>query len=609
MSFALFFKSFFLLIVFLFNNHTIFKNCKNKNIINNNIKTKGQRNKIIEENFFIIDSNNLNHILPHMYGFCVSEKGILTDNYYKQLGKYIEPEPQGVYIMIRKIGNKIILNQDFSGSFGIYIYENKKDNYFALSNSFLFLEEYLVDKQNISFNKDFADNFIITNLCTYSIYETLINEIIQIPSNSYLIIDIDIKKIYIHYVDYQQNTIPLESKEGLEIIDKWVDKWGFILRSLKKKTDNISYDLSGGFDTRTLLTILLNSDINPNELLINTIVNKEHGHDEDFKIAKNISSKYGFKINSKKLDKIHTKFSLEDILFISLYSKLGFHKEFYLKSGFLKNPRFSFSGSGGEHLRGYPGSPIKKFTDSISYQNILNHQQEFYDSSIRLLNRSISLIKKKQKFDNDYEISFNLYSYAVGKNHFGKAALEAFLANIYFLQPLMDPDIKKIKYNINCKDSHDLIAYIYIRFAHDLIHFPFQGKRLLNLKSIKNAENLNNKFKQYKIKTNYNIDFFIDLKRTIYSENKRDQVNVNAYLSELFNSNRFIRLIIKKYDKQVYKWAKDYSNKSNYFPFRHEYGLLAIAMTIENLILNKIYMDNSYTNNRCNSKKLIENII
>ena len=145
--------------------------------------------------FTINDIKNLENIKSHLYGFIVSKDGILTDNYYQKLGNYSEPLPQGAYIMLRKIGKEIIINQDFYGSYGIYIYENKDENYFALSNSFLLLQKYLFGKQNFTFNKDYAFNFIAMALLSYSIDETLINEIKQIPSNAFIIINTEKKKI------------------------------------------------------------------------------------------------------------------------------------------------------------------------------------------------------------------------------------------------------------------------------------------------------------------------------------------------------------------------------------------------------------------------------
>ena len=104
------------------------------------------------------------------------------------------------------------------------MYENKSTRYFALSNSFLLLEEYLVEKEHITLNKDFSDNLIITGLCTPSIYETLINEIKLLPPNSFIIINKKKKEYKIYYIDYKEKTIPFESEEGLKIIDKWIDK-------------------------------------------------------------------------------------------------------------------------------------------------------------------------------------------------------------------------------------------------------------------------------------------------------------------------------------------------------------------------------------------------
>ena len=191
--------------------------------------------------------------------------------------------------------------------------------------------------------------------------ETLINEIYQIPSNAFVVINKINKTFKIYFIDYKENTIPLESEEGIKIIDKWVDKWGYILRSLIKQTDNISLGLSGGFDTRTVLSILLNSGINLNDINIFSLQDKVHDHEVDFKIAKTIASKFGFKLNNKTLFNNGTILNLKDKLQNVLYSKLGFHVEFTFNSKFLKFPLFKIDGSNGESLRGMPNSPIYEY--------------------------------------------------------------------------------------------------------------------------------------------------------------------------------------------------------------------------------------------------------
>ena len=468
-----------------------------------------------------------------------------------------------------------------------------------LSNSFLLLEEYLIDKQNISLNKDYSNNFVISGLCSPSVYETMIKEINKISSNAFIIINIKDKSLKINYINYETQTIPLESKEGLKIIDKWVDKWGYIIRSLIKKTKNISLNLSGGFDTRTLLSIFLNSGIDLKKILISSSTDKKHCHEEDFKIA----NAYNFKLNNYSLDNKSTKWNIKNTLFCTLYSKLGFHKEFYFKDRFFVKPRFIFHG-GGSSIRGYPGKPIQKYIEGISSEN-KKLGKEFYSSSKRLCNRSISFLKKEKEYNNEYEISSYFYQQGHSANHDGKAALEGFIANTYLIQPLIDPDMKKIKFLINNYSTFDLISYIFIRFAYNLTTFPFEGKRNLSSESIKKAKRLNKLIEPYEIKIDYNENFFIDYVRKSPVPVSYENKNINLYLQKLFDSSIFVQTITKLYDYKIYEWAKKYANNSNYFPFRHFYGLLSIAITIDILSFNEIYTNKLKNRNNTGIEKTV----
>ncbi len=518
-----------------------------------NTKNKIRINEIIKENFFIIDSNYLKDINSHLYGYIITKKGILTDNYFKALGNYGDPEPLGVYVMIKKTGDILQINQDFNGAFGLYIYENKTTDYFVISNSFLLLEEYLIGKQYITLNKEYADNFIVSSLCSCVIQETIIREIICLPSNVFIKIDIKKKLFKLYHINYKENTIPLESEEGMKIIDKWIDKWGNIFRSLKNQTNNIIFDLTGGFHTRAILSILLNSNIDIKDILIMSIDAKFYK--EDFEIASNIASKLGFKLNNIELDRNVTMWNSKDSLLCSIYSKLGFHKWFLLQTRFYNKPRFHITGEGGELISGYPNKPIDKYITAISSRsrNIKGHQSEFYNSSMKILNRSVTLLKKERSFENNYEIANLFYTRGRNRNHYGKTSLERFLANEYTLSPLIDPDIKQIKYNINSESQQDLIAYIYIRLSDKLVNFPFSSKRILNPDCIKKAKKLNKLFVPYRIKKDYNYMFYIDKKRISPVSSYNHFNNITEYLNKLLKSPKFEDIVNKIYDINTYK--------------------------------------------------------
>ena len=525
-----------------------------------------------------------------MYGFSTTKEGIITDNYYKKLGFYEEPEPQGAYVMIRKNGNQIKINQDFCGCFGLYYFENIKENYFALSNSFLLLVQFLVERHNISINKSFIDHFILLGLRSISVQETMINEIIELPSNTVIIINIKQKKINFSYNDYKENTIPLYSKEGVKIIDNWADKWGYIFRSLLKQTDNVYLELSGGFDTRSVFSILKNSGVNLSNIIINSIEgNNNTVYGEDFEIVKNIASKFKLKINNYSLDNESTAWSPNDTLFGSIYSKLGFGNWFNFKDRFYNKPRFAFTGYGGENIRGYPGYPIKQYLENLINQRRLStkFKRIFYDTSMKFFTRILNLSKEGKNYNNDYEITSDFYFKGGTRHHFGKTIVESFMANIYLLHPLMDPEIKKIKYEINGENSHNLIAYIYTRFAKDIINFPIQGKRTLNYQSIVKAYKLNNYSKKFKFKSDLNINFFIDIDRKSPTKWQHENKTEYAHLKDLFATNKYIQNIKNIYNYKAYKLAKKCKQNKTSYTLTHCFELSTVETIIEYLFLNK----------------------
>lgn len=300
-------------------------------------------NRRLEEEFFIIDSFNLNNVNQKLYGYAIKDKDIIID---KNIN-INNLDGTGAYTYIHKDKEKIKILQDFNGSYGLYFYKN--EDYFAISNSFLKLVEYLKKNHTITFNKKYGDAFLFSDLCSFAYGETLINEIEVLPRNYKVIINKNNKSINFEEIDYQEHTIELNSKEGINTLDKWFYKWTSIIRSIKDKTNNLTMDLSGGFDTRITATLMLSANIDLNKITVLSYDDDKICHAEDYEIASRIGEKFGFSLNknvfSTKLNKIYDK---SNILNTSFYTKLGFHKEMYFNYFNSSNILYSMNGAGGD---------------------------------------------------------------------------------------------------------------------------------------------------------------------------------------------------------------------------------------------------------------------
>ena len=82
-------------------------------------------------------------------------------------------------------------------------------------------------------------------------------------------------------------------------------------------------------------------------------------------------------------------------------------------------------------------------------KSIKGYQKQLHDATIAVYKRSKNILNQGKHFDNEFEVAAEFYSKGRTRSHFGTAGVESFLSNVYRIMPLIDPDIKRIRYNIS----------------------------------------------------------------------------------------------------------------------------------------------------------------
>lgn len=532
------------------------------------------------DEFFIIDSLNLNQIESKLYGFSLND-GEIIDN--TNFNEHIL-DGSGAYVEVNVIGDEIIISQDFNGSYGLYLYES--NNYFAISNSFIKLVEYLNKiEKTITFNKDYADSFLFAGLCTFSYGETLVNEIGVVPRNDEIILNKLDKTLKFSEIDYKEHSISIDSEEGIEILDKWFDKWVSIIRKIKKSTNRLRIDLSGGFDTRVMAALWLSSNIDLNKVHVRSNKGQVHVMEEDYRIASQIANKFNFNLNQEPFPLSVVPFKeLNTPLNISFYTKLGFHKELYFRYARHKEKLYWFSGAGGETIRGYPNESYGEYIEDI-INHIKKYDETIGNVSYNVLYSSLNRLKNKFKLDENSLDELPEYSYKEirCRNHYGKSVVESYFFNTITLTPLIDPDLHKLKLSTDfCEDKHLLIALIYIRYCPRLLDFEFEGNRFIDKNTIDIAIEINKKYPK-------SIKYLPFISGPKTSEALPEKINweqyvkfdeANDFLKDIFKSRSFELEFKKYYPNKIYDEIDKFLDNSNFYPLKHVYSAIAVLKII-----------------------------
>ena len=109
----------------------------------------------VEQEFFLIDSDNLSNIQTRFYGYSIQADGIYEeDNLTPEATKNLDG--RGCYVYVEVRGGQITIKQDLNGSWGIYLFRH--GDYFALSNSFFRLLDHVKFRCPLTVNRDYCNH-------------------------------------------------------------------------------------------------------------------------------------------------------------------------------------------------------------------------------------------------------------------------------------------------------------------------------------------------------------------------------------------------------------------------------------------------------------------
>ena len=544
----------------------------------------------MDSNYFVIDSDNLKNVSPKLYGYIIDGEDVITDSVISPKDRYIK-NVLGCYINISVDNNEIIIDQDYSGAFGLYYFQDYV--YLAVSNSFLLLLEH-VKNRKISLNHDILASMMAADLSNLAYRQTMVNEITCLARDEYIVIDKITGHMHIGVYEHaDENVYEADSREAVQLLDHWYDKWISIIRTLYKENKCIDLDLTGGIDSRLLLTLFLNAGIDMNNTNVISYRDKTSTHVQDYSIASDIAERYSFSLNSDQRE--INEFSFDEMVQTALYSFAGNSKQYIFNSGVYVEPRYRFTGASGEKLRGYwtwSQNDLIEYEKSKIVEVFGPNSAAICKSVEKVFNDTFEYIKRKYPASMDEKATIGRYFWndiADGK-HFGKMAENVFSCGEIRMQPLSDPMLAKIKL-MGKRENHDILAaIIFERYLPEILDFPFDSNHCITEKSREKARKLNELYPYHKKEHSMLIRNQKEQSTEVTHSKRYGTSDANAFLRKCFFSSKVRNAITKSISDQMYKSICCDVYERIGFPLGNAETLLFAAY-----VLDKSYRDSFYS--------------
>lgn len=531
----------------------------------------------LEDTLFVLSSDNYRYIQEsHLYGYCFTEKKFLRDCVINTEDS-ISIDSPGCFIAIINEPEQLRIIQDGTSFFQLYFYHC--DDYWAVSNSFWKLCDYLKPKHKLTLDEIYCEQFISSGVSPLTLKRTLANEIEILPPRTEIRINETFSLIE-HISDLIDKT-PVNSQEAMALVDKWVSKWATIIRSIYDAGFKIKLDLSGGYDSRVSLALALASgiDLNSDQVIIYSRGPSKVYGDEDWEIASAIADHFSFSIQSKYDVENAVHLSGRDRFEINRLILSNCHREPYFPGAYYEKPVFYLNGLAGENVRGWKQRDdfLTFFKNpygqsSIHYIPVIAQRELLEDWDKLPVFNKVAEINEKER--NRY------YMMAVrSRNHFGVVALQNYLLNYIQVPNFNDIDILRIGL-VEGIDPVSLFTIILHRTCPDLLEFPVEGKRSFPQNGRELAKRLADQYPPHISISQGQVDFsgaVNDKNLCIDSQVGQSPESILDYLFDDKEGAMLFKERFGQYGEVLYDDAKNNrANKNLPFPRQYESVIVAI---------------------------------
>ena len=492
---------------------------------------------------FLISSDALERVETRMTGMMITDDGKLWMD---------EVPPQrdgtGYYVLIEREKERIRITQDPFGSFGLFLY--REEGGFLLSNSFFLLAEKAADR--LTLNREYLMTLICARECPVGHNATLAREIVRLSSDESVEIDIASRRLSVIRTPRTLFGRKPETDGDFALLDKWYFKWVRFFRTLAERQAPFFADLSGGLDTRIILSMLLNGGVDLNTAVRMTT----HDHvnipkdAEDMRIAGIISKELGIRMNS---DLVRTekegRISPEETYRISRQFTMGQTNYCRLHSTCCREPVFfakglgsTVKGSVAEHGKAWSGMEEALAEWDAQADRLLDglpeteEREEIRKTVKAAIRRDAETLMAGVKGDDGHRASV-FYQKVLMEGRDAKKVLDSSLRNTVIVSPFMDPMINQFDYNPYGDDPLYLAALILSRYRPELLRFEIEH-RAFAPESVRRAEEMNRKY-PVRMPAFGRISGGI---RTVKADSCAYD-EVTEYLERLYASEDFIRRI------------------------------------------------------------------